>query len=343
MKITTLCYLERNDAYLMLHRTKKEQDANKDKWIGIGGHLEDGESPEDCLLREVREETGLTLSSWSFRGAVTFVSDRWETEYMCLYTADGWTGELTECSEGDLEWVKKEDVWRLKMWEGDCIFFRLLEEGRPFFSLKLCYEGERLAGAVLDGRPLELLDICDEQGNPTGRTRERQLAHRFGDLHATSHVWIVRKNDRDSFDLLLQRRSATKDSFADCYDISSAGHIPAGSNYIESALRELAEELGISAEAGELHYAGVRKIETDTIFYGKPFHDRQVSRVYVLVRDVAPTELCLQPEEVSGVLWIDYRECRRRMENESLKNCIVPEELDMVEAWWKAHRAEGAG
>ena len=153
---STLCYIERGDAWLLLHRVKKENDVNRDKWIGLGGKFEDGESPEECMLREVREETGLTLTSYRFRGIVTFVSDRWETEYMHLFTADGFTGELRECDEGTLEWIKKSDFAALPQWEGDRIFMKLLEAGAPFFSLKLRYEGDRLAEAVLDGKELPL-------------------------------------------------------------------------------------------------------------------------------------------------------------------------------------------
>ncbi len=154
--LTTLCYIENEECYLMLHRIKKEQDINKDKWIGIGGHFEVKESPEDCLLREVREETGLTLTSYRFRGIITFVTDCYETEYMCLYTADGFEGEMIECTEGDLEWVPKNKVGELNLWEGDTIFLRLLEERESFFSLKLCYEGDKLVQAVLDGEALDV-------------------------------------------------------------------------------------------------------------------------------------------------------------------------------------------
>ena len=148
MKLTTLCYIEKDDKYLMLHRVKKEVDVNKDKWIGVGGKFEYDESPEECLLREVKEETGLTLTSFHFRGIVTFVSDEWETEYMHLYTADGYTGELTDCDEGTLEWVAKKDVDKLQLWEGDKIFLRFLMEDKGFFSLKLRYEGEKLVEKV---------------------------------------------------------------------------------------------------------------------------------------------------------------------------------------------------
>ena len=154
MKNVTLCYIDRGDAYLMLHRVKKENDINHDKWIGVGGKFEDKESPEECMLREVKEETGLTLTGWRYRGIVTFVSSEYETEYMHLFTADRWTGELSDCDEGELEWVPKRDVPSLPIWEGDKIFFRLLAEEHPFFSLKLRYEGETLTEAVLDGGPL---------------------------------------------------------------------------------------------------------------------------------------------------------------------------------------------
>ncbi len=152
MIFTTLCYIERECQYLMLHRVKKDNDLNRDKWIGVGGKFEEKESPEDCLLREVKEETGLTLTRWRLRGIVTFVSDRWETEHMYLFTADRFEGELGNCREGDLEWVPKNRIGELHLWEGDRIFFRLLDEDRPFFTLKVVYEGERLAEAVLDGR-----------------------------------------------------------------------------------------------------------------------------------------------------------------------------------------------
>ena len=154
MQPTTLCYIEKDDSYLLLHRISKKNDVNKDKWIGVGGKFEDKESPEECLLREVKEETGLTLTSYRLRGIVTFVSDRWVTEYMFLYTADGFEGKMAECDEGTLEWVKKKDMDKLKLWEGDKIFLKLIEEDAPFFSLKLSYEGDNLVYAALDGKEL---------------------------------------------------------------------------------------------------------------------------------------------------------------------------------------------
>ena len=152
---TTLCYIEQDGKYLMLHRVKKN-DINHYKWIGIGGKFEEKESPEDCALREVKEETGLTLTSYAYRGLVTFVSDRYETEYMHLFTADRFTGELIDCDEGTLEWVDKALVPTLPTWAGDRIFLELLARDVPFFSLKLEYVGDTLVRAVLDGKELPL-------------------------------------------------------------------------------------------------------------------------------------------------------------------------------------------
>ena len=153
-QLTTLCYIEENDSYLMLHRTVKANDENHDKWIGVGGHFEGNESPEECLLREVKEETGLALNDWSFRGIVTFVSDDHPAEYMHLFTSSNFTGKLCPCDEGDLEWVKKSEISSLNLWEGDKIFLRLLAEGAPFFSLKLVYKDGVLVRKILDGKDL---------------------------------------------------------------------------------------------------------------------------------------------------------------------------------------------
>ena len=152
MRNTTLVHLERDGKYLMLHRIKKENDENRDKWVGIGGKFEPGESPEDCALREVREETGLTMVSWAYRGIVTFVSDEWGTEYMHLFHSKDFIGSVKDCDEGVLEWVGKTALLSLPIWEGDKIFLRLLDTDRPFFSLKLRYQGDNLVEAVLDGK-----------------------------------------------------------------------------------------------------------------------------------------------------------------------------------------------
>ena len=151
---STLCYITRGDEVLMLHRVKKKNDVNKDKWIGIGGKFEDQESPDECLLREAMEETGLRLTSWRCRGVVTFLSDCWEGEYMYLFTADGFEGELKVCDEGDLQWVPRAFLEELPKWEGDKIFLELLWKDAPFFLLKLRYEGETLAEAVLNGEKI---------------------------------------------------------------------------------------------------------------------------------------------------------------------------------------------
>ena len=197
------------------------------------------------------------------RGILTFVY-RDICEYVCLYTADGFEGEMTSCNEGELKWVPKDKLLTLNLFEGDLIFFKLLLEDAPFFSLKLTYDQvneHRLIDAKLNGKKLELFDILDENGVPTGLTRERSLCHLLDTPHRTGHVWIVRpveakdkiasdtqavtSQNKPAYELLLQKRSHDKDSFPDCYDISSAGHVPAGSSVLDSAIRELSEELGI--------------------------------------------------------------------------------------------------
>lgn len=157
-QLTTLCYIEKDDRYLMLHRVKKQHDENAGKYIGVGGHFEEGESPEECLRREVFEETGLTLAECRFRGIVTFVSDEWGTEYMFLYTATAAPTDapLPVCAEGVLSYVPKDEIMGLRLWEGDRIFLRLLLADAPVFSLKLRYEGEALVEAILDGKELPL-------------------------------------------------------------------------------------------------------------------------------------------------------------------------------------------
>lgn len=160
-KNTTLCYVELNDQYLMLHRVKKEKDANKDKWIGVGGHFEEGESPEECLVREVKEETGLSLLDYKFRGVVTFASDCWETEYMYLFTSDCFEGQILECDEGNLEWVPKSEVYNLPIWQGDKVFFRLLEQRKDVFLLKLEYRGEELVKVIIDGTEQDVSSIIN--------------------------------------------------------------------------------------------------------------------------------------------------------------------------------------
>ena len=157
MKQTTLCYIDNGDSYLMLHRVKKENDASHGKWIGVGGKCEADESPDECMLREVKEETGLTITSWHYRGIVTFISDTWPNEYMHLFTADRWLGEpdMSIDDEGELAWIRKADLMGLNLWEGDRIFLRLLlDKTQPFFSLKLVYVQDEMVSATLNGKTL---------------------------------------------------------------------------------------------------------------------------------------------------------------------------------------------
>ena len=156
MHETTLCYIRRDGEWLMLHRVKREQDENAGKWIGVGGHVEEGETPEECLLREVNEETGLTLTRWEKRGEIDFLSDKFDSERMHLYTCTDFSGVMTDCDEGCLEWVDKAAVQDLPIWQGDKIFFKLLAEDAPFFHLELTYDGDVLVKAVLDGVSLAL-------------------------------------------------------------------------------------------------------------------------------------------------------------------------------------------
>lgn len=178
---------------------------------------------------------------------------------------------------------------------------------------------------------MEMFDIVDENGEPTGTVKERTKVHEDGDLHRTSHVWIVRDNNKGGLDVLLQKRSESKDSNPGCYDISSAGHIPAGCGYLDSALRELKEELGIDASSEELELRLIRRILYSDIFHGKLFKDNQVTRVYKMKRnDIDIEKLNLQKEEVEEVIWMDYEECIKAVKNNTIKHCIYLEELEKL-------------
>jgi len=328
VRLSTLCYIEKDHKYLMLHRVVKKNDVNKDKWIGVGGHFEEGESPEECVLREVKEETGYTLTSYRYRGLVTFVFADVEMEYMSLFTADGFEGEPIPCNEGVLEWVDIEEVWKLNLWEGDKIFFRLLDEEVPFFSLKLVYNLQgQLEYAALNGKQMEMFDVIDMDGNKTGAIKERGVVHREGALHATSHIWIARENEKSGYDILLQKRSTCKDSHPGCYDISSAGHIGAGDEALKSALRELEEELGIKAKSEELLEFGVQYKNYEGEFYGKPFRDNQRSILYLYKEPINMEELVLQESEIESVIWIDYQEALEAIRKNTIKHCIYEEEF----------------
>lgn len=344
--LTTLCYLEKDGAYLMMHRVKKKRDLNQGKWIGLGGHIEPGESPEECIVREVFEECGLQLVSYRLRGIITFSPQGDGTEYMFLYTADQFYGELTECKEGELEWVLKEQIYNLSLWQGDRLFLDLLRTREEFFSLKLSYQDDILVQAALDGRELELFDVLDKQGEPAGMLKERGMVHLEGDLHRTAHVWIVRKRpesedeqDENSqaqnhktggWDILLQKRSKEKDSFPGCYDISSAGHVAARQGYLQTALRELFEELGIQAQAEELEEIGLHKSYMESSFYGKPFKNYELAMVYVYTGKVDAAALQLQETEVESVLWQDIEECLARIKTADKRYCIWEDELVML-------------
>ena len=180
---------------------------------------------------------------------------------------------------------------------------------------------------------MELLDIVDADGIPTGAVIDRETAHREGIRHRTSHLWLLRRR-AGRVQLLLQKRSLEKDSYPGCYDISSAGHIPAGVDWVPSALRELREELGLQAQPEELILCGTRRFEYESTFHGKPFHDNQVSRVYALWRDVEPEEITVQKEEVECVRWMDYEACVHAVAENSFPNCIRMDELQMLPRAW---------
>lgn len=330
MKKTTLCYIFCGDEILMIHRIKKKNDENEGKYIGLGGHFLENEDAKQCVLREVLEESGIDLLNPVYNGIVTFHSDLYPSEEMHLFTA--FLEEkppLPPCDEGVLCFVKKEQLLSLKMWEGDLIFLSLLFEKAPFFHLTLRYKGERLEEALLDGRPTELLDLLDDDGNKSGKFKERSLIHRDGDLHKTVHVWIYRKKDGRTH-LLLQKRAARKDAYPGLYDISCAGHLGRGEEPSDGAMRELAEELGICPPEDSLCPIGHFDRFTKESFYGQPFLDNERAILFLL--DGAPffsDHPSVWNDEVEGALWVDLEEL---LKDHTLggDSCIVKEELQLV-------------
>ncbi|MBQ9130482.1 MAG: NUDIX domain-containing protein [Clostridia bacterium] len=329
MKKTTLCYILCGDEILMLHRTKKKNDENEGKYIGLGGHFLEGESPFDCVKREVLEESGILLQDPSYRGIVTFQSNVYPSEEMHLFTATlPSLPPLPECDEGELKLISKDRLLSLKMWEGDLIFLSLLFENQPFFELTLCYEGETLTNATLNGRPSELFDLLDEKGERTGRFKERSLVHRDGDFHATAHVWIYRTvNGRHQ--LLLQKRAQNKDAYPGMLDISCAGHLKRGDSYEEAAARELEEELGLGAFGEDLKHVGFYERYTKEVFYNKPFLDHERSALYLLCGNNIRPEQIVCSEELCGVCWFDV-DLLEKDHTLGGQSCLVKEELSLV-------------
>ncbi|MCD8019533.1 MAG: NUDIX domain-containing protein [Clostridiales bacterium] len=182
---------------------------------------------------------------------------------------------------------------------------------------------------------MEYFDIRNIDGSLTGKVKERKKVHEDGDIHGTSHVWIVRKNDQGKYELLLQKRSAMKDAYPGCYDISSAGHLPAGEDFLPSAIRELEEELGIRAKENELTFLGIHEGYSEDVFYGRPFRNHEISHVYIYDKNVDITELNLQKEEVESVKWMELDFCFEMSRNKNPNYCLFMDELEMIEKYLK--------
>lgn len=313
-KLGIFCVLEQRGKYRIIKEVVKE-----------------GESPEECLLRTAGiRENNLSLS-WRSRGILTLVKGEMPTEYVFLFSAQDSESIEKEESTDTVSWEKADEILNKTAGEEEKICFRLLMDEGPFFSLKVILDRRNiLRRASLNGKSLELFDILREDGSVSGIVRERGVAHLDGSLHPTSHIWIVRRNRKNGWDLLLQKRSLRKDSNPGCYDISSAGHVAAGDAYLPAALRELEEELGIRAEEKDLHLAGMRKAYFEDVFYGKPFRDYEISAVYIYDRPVDEKKLILQESEVERVKWMDFKECCREVKEGSMKNCIYMDELEIV-------------
>lgn len=341
MKNASLCYIERGGKYLMLLRNKKPDDPNEGKWIGVGGKLEPGESPADCARREIREETGLTALDLISFGRVYFKSDVWEEEIMHLFLVTDFEGEVTDCDEGELHWIDKNEVFDLPLWDGDRIFLKYLLDGRQFDEMTLDYHGERLCGCRVDSVEKELLDVFNEDGSPAGYVASREYVHWKGLWHATVHIWIAGENDGKP-SLLLQLRAADKRLYPSCWDISAAGHIPSGEAALNGAMRELAEELGIHVSPDELAYLGTMKMTYDDDDDGG-YHDREHCRIYLLRRQVDLSGLTLQASEVERVMWMTLEEIMESLENGGLNHCLHKEELAFIRPVILADDWKGTG
>ena len=224
--------------------------------------------------------------------------------------------------------VPKDEVLNLNIWEGDKIFFRLLNEDATFFSMKLSYEGDRLVFASLDGKELELLDVVDEAGNPTGVARERALVHQNGDWHRTCHIWAARKDEEGEWEVMLQKRSPAKETYPGCYDCSAAGHVKAGGTCLDGAVRELKEELGITRYL-RVPFGEIRE-DSQHEFHGSRLLERELITVY-LYRVYGPApEITLQEEEVESVCWMKLDQCFSLVRSGELPNCLDLRELEAL-------------
>lgn len=329
MRDATLCYIERDGKYLMLLRNKKQNDPNEGKWIGVGGKLEKGETPEECARREIMEETGLRATSLVHWGDVYFHSDVWESEIMRLFLVTEFEGELCECGEGELHWKDKEEIFDLNLWDGDRIFLKYLINGRRFDRMELVYSGERLRSCIVDGREEELFDVYNEDGSPADYVVSRDYAHWRGLWHTTAHIWIVGGEENGEPSLLIQLRAACKRLYPSRWDISAAGHIPAGENAEQGAVREIGEELGLRVGTDELRYIGTMKMTYDDD-YDEGYHDREHCRIYILRRDVDLSALTLQKSEVESVMWVGYDRLMEAIKNGTLHHCFDIEELEYI-------------
>lgn len=329
MKEATLCYLERDGKYLMLFRNKKPNDPNEGKWIGVGGKPEPGETPEQCAKREIYEETGLTARELVRFGTVTFLSDVWEAEIMHLFWVTEFEGELSECSEGELHWIEKERIFDLPLWDGDRIFLQYMFSGKPFSEMTLRYRGDRLAGCVVDGAEVELIDVDREDGSPAGYVSSRDFVHWHGLWHTTVHVWIVGESEAGKPALLLQFRAAGKRLYPSHWDISSAGHIPVGEDALQAALREVEEELGILPAEEEMEDLGTIVVTYDDDD-GEGYHDREFCRMFLLRRNDPLSAFTLQPSEVERVMWIPFDELNQRIHDGTLRHCLDLREIRLL-------------